>query len=118
VSREDLPALYHALDLYLSPSRDEGGPAGVLEAMASGVAVVSTRTGIPADLIASGTNGVLVPTSDAAALADAAADLLEDASRRASLARAALDSIRPYDWTVVAGRYLDELYRPLGLGQA
>ena len=38
VSRAALPSLYHALDVYVSPSRDEGGPAGMLEAMASGLA--------------------------------------------------------------------------------
>ena len=54
VAREALPVLYHALDLYVSPSRDEGGPAGVLESMASGVPVVSTRTGMPADMLDDG----------------------------------------------------------------
>ena len=47
----DYPAIapyYHALDLYLVTSRDEGGPKTVLEAMASGVPVVSTRVGMAA----------------------------------------------------------------------
>ena len=110
VPREELPRLYHALDLYLSPSRDEGGPAGALEAMASGVPVVSSRTGIPADLIEPGVNGVLVGVGDADALASAAAALIESPARRATIAAAALASIQPYDWRILAARYAAELY--------
>jgi glycosyltransferase involved in cell wall biosynthesis len=113
VSRGELPSLYHSLDMYMSPSRDEGGPAGALEAMASGVALVSTSAGIPADMIDSGRNGVLVPTSDAAALADAAEGLIVDRGRREALAGAALDTIRAYDWPVLVERYVTELYGPL-----
>jgi glycosyltransferase involved in cell wall biosynthesis len=113
VPRTDLPRLYHALDLYVSPSRDEGGPAGVLEAMASGVAVVSTRTGIPADLIAHGRNGLLVDVGDARALAWASATLIEDTALRASVARAGLASVEPYAWPTVVARYASELYRPI-----
>lgn len=113
VSREELPHLYHALDLYLSPSRDEGGPAGVLEAMASGVSVVSSRTGIPADLIDPGVNGLLVDVGDAEALASAAEELIESPGLRASLAEGGLASIQAYDWRVVAERYAAELYVPI-----
>jgi glycosyltransferase involved in cell wall biosynthesis len=113
VPRHQLPGLYHALDLYLSPSRDEGGPAGALEAMASGVAVVSSKTGMPADVIQSGVNGILVEVGDAEALGSAAAELIEDPARRRSLAGAALSTIQAYDWRVLAARYAAELYAPL-----
>ncbi|MSO55879.1 MAG: glycosyltransferase [Acidobacteria bacterium] len=115
VVREGLPHLYHALDLYLSPSRDEGGPAGVLEAMASGVPVVSSRSGIPADLIDHGVNGLLVDVGDAEALASAADVLLESHGLRSSLAEGGLASIQAYDWRVVAERYAAELYAPIHL---
>lgn len=113
VPREALPGLYHALDVYLSPSRDEGGPAGVLEAMASGVPVVSSKAGIPADLIEPGVNGLLVDVGDAHALAAATADLIERPSVRATLASGGLASIEPYDWRVLGPRYAAELYAPL-----
>lgn len=113
VPRDELPRLYHALDLYISPSRDEGGPAGVLEAMASGVPVVSSRTGIPADLIDSGVNGLLVDVDDPAGLASAVAELIDDPGRRVSIATSALSAIQPYDWSVLAGRYAAALYRPI-----
>jgi glycosyltransferase involved in cell wall biosynthesis len=113
VERHYLPSLYHALDMYCSPSRDEGGPAGALEAMACGIPVVSSRTGIPADLIESGVNGLLAEPGDAGALALAAADLIERPALRSSMARAALIGIQAYDWKLLAVRYASELYAPL-----
>jgi glycosyltransferase involved in cell wall biosynthesis len=113
VARGELPRLYHALDLYLSPSRDEGGPAGVLEAMASGVPVASSRAGIPADLIDPGVNGLLVNVGDAQALASAAAALIESPALRFSLAEGGLASIQAYDWRNLATRYAEELYVPV-----
>jgi glycosyltransferase involved in cell wall biosynthesis len=117
VSREALPPLYHALDIYLSPSRDEGGPAGVLEAMASGVPVVSSRAGIPVDLIEQGVNGLLVDVGDAEALAAAAAELIERPSVGAALAEGGLASIAAYDWRVLGPRYASELYAPVSGGR-
>jgi glycosyltransferase involved in cell wall biosynthesis len=117
VPRKELPRLYHALDLYMSPSRDEGGPAGALEAMASGVPIVSSRSGMPADLIDSGVNGLLVNVGDAEALASAAATLIEHPERRSALAERGLASIRPYDWPQVAARYAKELYAPIQAGR-
>jgi glycosyltransferase involved in cell wall biosynthesis len=71
---EGVARLYAALDAYVVPSRQEGGPKSVLEAMASGVPIVSTRTGQAAELILDGKNGRLVEVEDAEALADALAD--------------------------------------------
>ena len=67
---EVIAQLYSALDVYVVPSRQEGGPKGVLEAMAAGVPVVSTRVGQAAELIRDGGNGRLVDVDDAEALAE------------------------------------------------
>jgi glycosyltransferase involved in cell wall biosynthesis len=66
----EIADLYAALDAYVVPSRQEGGPKGVLEAMAAGVPVVSTRVGQAAELIRDGENGRLVEVDDAEALAE------------------------------------------------
>jgi glycosyltransferase involved in cell wall biosynthesis len=66
---EEMSGLYAALDAYVVPSRQEGGPKAVLEAMAAGVPVVSTRVGQATELIRDGENGLLVDVEDAEALA-------------------------------------------------
>ena len=67
----------------------DGIPVVLLEAMASGVPVVSTSVvGIP-ELIRSGREGLIVPPNDARALAHALTQLLADATSRERLARAA-----------------------------
>lgn len=71
---EDIAQLYQALDAYAVPSRQEGGPKSVLESMASGVPIVSTRVGQATDLIVDGVNGRLVDVEDVEALAEALAD--------------------------------------------
>ena len=60
---------FQALDLYLITSRQEGGPKAVLESMASGIPLVSTRVGQAMDLIKHGENGWLVEIEDAEGLA-------------------------------------------------
>ncbi len=112
--RQELAQCYHALDLYLAPARDEGGPAGVLEGMASGVAVISTRTGMPADIIENGTNGFLAEVDDVEGLVKGATALIEQPGLRQRVVRAAQRTIQTYDWSVLAQRYVDELYRPVG----
>jgi len=78
-TRVELPDLdavaraYRAIDLCLVTSRDEGGPKAVLEAMATGVPLVTTRVGQAADLVRDGENGWLCEVEDVGALADAAA---------------------------------------------
>lgn len=60
---------YRALDAYLVTSRDEGGPKAVLESMASGVPLVTTRVGQAADLVRHGENGWLVDVDDVEGIA-------------------------------------------------
>jgi glycosyltransferase involved in cell wall biosynthesis len=77
-SHGDVPALFHALDAYIVASRQEGGPKAILESMASGVPIVSTRVGQAPQLIRHGENGWLADVGDAGALADGARRSLGD----------------------------------------
>lgn len=65
----DIGRLYHALDLYLMTSRQEGGPKAVLESMATGVPLVSTRVGQAMDLVIHGENGWIAESEDVESLA-------------------------------------------------
>lgn len=68
-SYPEMGDLYQAIDLYMIASRDDGGPKGVLESMASGVPQVTTRVGQAADLVAHGKNGWIVEVGDSEGLA-------------------------------------------------
>ncbi|MBI3978489.1 MAG: glycosyltransferase family 4 protein [Chloroflexi bacterium] len=61
--------LFQTLDVYVVASRQEGGPKAVLESMASGVPLVTTRVGQAMDLVRHGENGWMVDVEDAEGLA-------------------------------------------------
>jgi glycosyltransferase involved in cell wall biosynthesis len=105
-SRRDLIAWYHRANLFLFPSRHEGMPNAVLEAMASGLPVVATRIPGTEELIVDGKSGVLVPPEDPAALREALRALLPDARRRRSMGRAAREKAeRGHAWERIAAEY-------------
>jgi glycosyltransferase involved in cell wall biosynthesis len=111
--RDALAKLYHGLDLYLVTSREEGGPMALMESMASGVPVVSTRVGMAPDLIVDGITGALAEVDDVAAIVTKALALLALPDGGASLRAAAREAVRPTDWSVVAQRHLREVWEPL-----
>jgi glycosyltransferase involved in cell wall biosynthesis len=65
----EISQYYHALDLYLVTSREEGGPRAILESMASGIPLVTTRVGQAMDLVKHEKNGWMVDVEDVEGLA-------------------------------------------------
>jgi glycosyltransferase involved in cell wall biosynthesis len=87
---EDPAPAYRAADLFVLPSRGEGMPNVLLEACASGLAVVVTDLpGVAGEVVEDGRSGLVVPREDADALASAMIRLLADPGLRASLAACA-----------------------------
>jgi glycosyltransferase involved in cell wall biosynthesis len=72
-------------DLLVLPSRNEGLPIAILEAMSYGVPVIATPVGAVADAVRDGETGLLVPAGDPKALARALASLVESPALRRSL---------------------------------
>ncbi|HET9196890.1 MAG TPA: glycosyltransferase [Solirubrobacterales bacterium] len=91
--REDVPQLLAACDVFCLPSLYEGSSLAVLEAMAAGIAIVSSAIGGTEELIDDGRSGLLVPPGDAPALAAALRRLLEDPQLRKDLAAAARERV-------------------------
>ncbi|MBV8269095.1 MAG: glycosyltransferase [Planctomycetaceae bacterium] len=87
VSGEELARLYRNAALFALSSDEEGLGMVLLEAMASGTPVVSTRCGGPESIITDGGSGFLTPVGDAPALAARMRDLLMDAPRRHAMGR-------------------------------
>ena len=92
--RTDVPSLLALSDLVVLPSRQEGFPNTLLEAMALGVPAIGTPVdGIP-ELITDGVDGLLSPVGDDTALAEALARLLDDETLRRRLGEAAAATVR------------------------
>jgi sugar transferase (PEP-CTERM/EpsH1 system associated) len=73
-TRDDIPQLMRAMDVFVLPSLAEGTSNTILEAMASGLPVVATAVGGNPDLVQAGWTGTLVPSNDLESLADAIGD--------------------------------------------
>lgn len=108
--RTDVSALLAAADIFTLPSRFEGLPMSVIEAMMTGLPVVATNVRGPAEQVEVGVTGLSVPAGDAQALASALVRLVGDADLRAAMGQAgrrrALDR---YDEAKVVSRTLDLL---------
>ena len=83
---DDVVELLRTFDVFVSSSRSESFGIAIVEAMASGVPVVSTMTPGAREIIDEGKTGVLVPVGDEEAMAEAICKLLDDPKRRERLA--------------------------------
>lgn len=82
------------LDIFVMPSRQEGLGLSIMEAQATGLAVVASNVGGIPTLIEDGRTGVLVQPQDPQALAEAIIHLLKDQDARVRMGRAAREFIR------------------------
>ena len=88
--------------VFVLPSRFEGMPNALLEAMAAGLAVIVTDASPgPLEVVEHGVNGWVVPSDDSFALAEALDRLGADPELRARLGAAARRTLRQSDWPVV-----------------
>ncbi len=108
-----VPALYRAHDVFVSPTYAEGFSNTILEAMASGHAVLSCRSVGVIDCLRDGENGLLVEAGDIPAQTAALDRLIADPALRTRLAKAALEECRRvYSWHAV-GRQIVGVYEAL-----
>jgi glycosyltransferase involved in cell wall biosynthesis len=95
-----------AADVFCLPSRYEGLPIALLEAMAAGLPVVATAVGGVPSVVTEGVEGRLVPAGDPTALADALEELT-DASVRDRFGRAAADRAAAFGAQPAVDRHQD-----------
>jgi glycosyltransferase involved in cell wall biosynthesis len=86
VGEQDVVRLLRASDVLILPSYNEGLPMAILEAMAYGLAVITTPVGAIDEVIADGTNGLLVPAGRPDRLAEAVTRVINDKALRVHLA--------------------------------
>ncbi len=111
VPPDEAPAVYRSADVFVSPTYSEGFSNTLLEAMASGLPIVSTDSVGVVDCLRHEENGLLHAPGDVAGLRAALDRLLADGDLRARLATTALEEVRRlYSWPVLA-RSIDDVYR-------
>jgi glycosyltransferase involved in cell wall biosynthesis len=106
----EIAKAYRCLDLYIVASREEGGPMALMESMAMGVPVVTTRVGMAPDVIQDGINGRIVGVEDVAGIAQSAMDLLENQALRERVIQRALTDAEQFGYETISERYAS-LYR-------
>ena len=84
-ARTDVPEILSSLDILILPSLSEGFPIILLEAMASSCPIVASEVGGVKELIENGKTGLLVPSADSQALAEAIRELLQNKEKAQSM---------------------------------
>ena len=113
-NHKDLKVLYHALDIYLITSREEGGPMGLLESIASGVPVVTTNVGMAMDVIEDGKTGAIADEVTPESISDKVEKVIQMSSKeKYELQKKAREVISKFDWKIVAEQHWDKIYKPL-----
>jgi glycosyltransferase involved in cell wall biosynthesis len=109
--QSDIPAQLHRGSLTVLPSRWEGMPNALLEAMACGLPCVATRVSGSEDIIQHGVNGLLVESEDYQGMAQALLTLLHDPVLAQRYGQAARETVeRHYSLERIMDRYV-ELYQ-------
>lgn len=90
--------IYNTSSIYLAPSLQEGWGLTVGEAMICGNAIVCTNTLGFQEMVTEGKEGLIVPTKDNKALADAIIKLIKHPELRISMAKNAVNTISKFSW--------------------
>ncbi|OGH68557.1 MAG: hypothetical protein A3J66_03110 [Candidatus Magasanikbacteria bacterium RIFCSPHIGHO2_02_FULL_47_14] len=104
---------YQALDLYVVPSRLEGGPKAILESWATGVPVVTTNVGMVPDICQHAVNAVICDVDDPHGLAQGILSVAHDKNFSDQLARNGFAAVPLYDWNCIVRQYYETVYRLL-----
>jgi len=101
---------FNILDLYIIGSRAEGGPKAILESLASGVPLVSTKVGMAPDVLKHGENAFLAEVGDVEKIVYYARKIIEDSSLQHQLTKNGLAIVQKYEWDIIARAYYNQIY--------
>lgn len=105
---EDVAKAYSSARIFVNPSYNEGGPRVVLEAMACGLPVITTRVGLMPDIIKDGENGLFVDWSSED-MAEKIKRLLKDKELQNKFSAAVSELVRQFERKEAIKNYADKL---------
>ena len=112
---DDMPSLFRSVQIVALPSYREGLPKGLIEAGASGCALITTDVPGCREVVTHEVDGLLVPVKDGVALANAIERLVRDPALRHTLGAAAREkAVARFDERIVVARTLDVYAELLG----
>lgn len=109
VPKQDVPLWLNKGDIFLNTTNVDNTPVSVMEAMASGLCIVSTNVGGLPHLLADGQDALLVEPDDAEQGAAAIRRLLIESDLGACLSQNAYDKVRLFDWPIVLQQWQEIL---------
>lgn len=110
----ELPTLLDGYHIVVFPTLSEGFGTALLEAMACGLAPVTTAAAGPLEFVKDGDNGLVVPMRDPRALEEALASLIDDRSLLDRIRRRAWETSQRYTWRAAARQRLSFYEEALG----
>ena len=111
--RRDIADILRACDLFVFPSRYEACTLALLEAMGTGLPVVTAKATGGSEIVSASAGYVLDDTEDIQALASALSELVTDSAKRESMGARALEISQQHSWKSKAEEYINlfEEYR-------
>jgi glycosyltransferase involved in cell wall biosynthesis len=110
---DDVRSFLREIDIYVLPSTTEGLSISTIEAMAAGKPVVVTRSGGPTEIVEDNSTGLTVPVSDANAIAEKVAYLIDNPTDAKEIADRGMKSVRKrFDLKISMAKY-ESLYGEL-----
>ena len=114
--RQDIPELLSVCDAFVLPSRNEGMPRALMEAMSMSLPVVATNAGGIPEVVENNVSGLIVPRQNPDALAEGLVKIIHDPVLRRRLGKAArIRILNHFSLEAMVDRYV-EFYNSL-IGQ-
>jgi glycosyltransferase involved in cell wall biosynthesis len=114
VSRAELAEELARADLFVSPSLSEGSSAALLEALATGLPIVTTPAGLVPDLLTDGIHASIVPFANASAIVRSVGRLMPDVALRQALGTSGRSIAGQFEWDRVNATFAAEVQRIAG----
>ncbi len=106
VPHGELPRVYNSADLFVLPSLNEGMSNTLLEALASGLPIIATKTGGSEELVKEGKNGFVVAMKNSGDLANKIERLIQNKELREEMGRESRKKAEAMSWEEVTKKYL------------